>query len=186
MSVQQLLSLGSPKLAYSVACGYGLIPWDIPVPGTFANTATTDVPNIGNVNKVVQDTVVESVDFTITNQNTPAGNDSLNNWAFIQSSGIQARLKVVGGMGAGYTPVPNFSPLEVSFRRRYERKWLITYNQGLVVDLHATVTLPFAVQVFVVYRTMTTPSPMILDMTNREALQGLSAKGYDISTYTPG
>jgi len=186
ISVQELISLGTPKLAYSVACGYALIPWDIPIQGTWANTATTDVANIGNANKVVQDTVVTEVNYTITNQNTPGGNDSLNNWGYIQSSGIQGRLHVVGGMGGGYTPVPNFSPLEVSFRRKYHPRWLITWNQGLVIDLHATVVLPFTVQVTVNYMTMTTPSPSILEMTNREALQALASKGYDISTYVPG
>jgi hypothetical protein len=175
-AVFDMLVVGSPRLAYALACGIPLVPFDIKCSGLFTDPSVTLVPDVGQNVKIVQDMVVREIKFQIQNQKTPAGLDSITNYFFEQESGIEARLKTVGA-GGGYNPVPQFMPLKL-IAGPLRTGWLLTYTNGLVMDFQATVPLPFGVQVTVAFKSDTVYWPRLIDMTSEEALKKLKKMGY--------
>jgi len=176
-----MLNAGSARLAYARAKGVSLVPYDILVPALFSSAGVTAVPDAGNQEKIQQDTIIRKVDYQITNQNSPAGFDSITNEFFALNSGIQARMKIIAA-GGGYNPVPDFQPLEL-IKREFPRGWLLTYNNGIKMDFQASVPLPFAVQVNVVFHGETVYWLPALQMTNADAFRALQALGYNVNGY---
>jgi len=184
--VYEMLAVGSPRLALAVAMGLPIIPYQFAVVGTFVNQGTTLVPDAGNDVKIVQDTVIDSVDFQVQSGITPQGLDSLTNWFFQYQSGIQAKLKVVSGSQgqAGYQVIPNFTPINLipNIVDKYfnDQKWLLSYTNGIVMDFNASVPLPFApVTVTFTFSGRTSYDQKLLDTRNSEAVKKLEQMGYN-------
>jgi hypothetical protein len=175
-AVWEMLTLGSPRLAYALACGVPLVPYNIKVAGLFPSTNTTLVPDQGQNVKIVQDMIVREIKFQVQNQNTPGGLDSITNYFFQLESGIEARLKTVGA-GGGYNPVPEFQPI-ATIAGKLRKGWLLTYTNGLVMDFQASVQLPFPVKVTFTFESETVYWPRLIDMTSYEALRCLKKMGY--------
>ena len=175
-AVYDMLTVGSPRLAYALACGVPLVPYDINCVALFGDVSVVLVPDVGQNVKIVQDQIVREIRFQVQNQTTPAGFDSITNYFFEQESGIEARLKTVGA-GGGYNPVPEFTPIKL-IAGPLRRGWLLTYTNGLVMDFQATVALPFPVKVTFTFKSETVYWPRLIDMTSYEALQKLKSMGY--------
>jgi hypothetical protein len=179
--VWDLLRIGSPKLAYGVATGFPMVPFDVNVVADFVDVATPVLPGQGNQNKIVWDMAVYEIAYQIQNKATPAAFDSQTNYFFELESGIEATLLVTGAAG-GYTPVVNYTPLRL-ISGKLARPWLLTYNNGIVMSFQATVTLPFPVKVTVTFKSETCLWPALLDMTGSECLIRLREMGYMIDCF---
>lgn len=175
-AVYDMLTIGSPRLAFALACGVPLVPYQVPVVALFGDTSVTLVPEVGNDVKIVQDFAVKKVVFQVQNQETPSGFDSITNYFYELESGIEARLKIVGA-GGGYNPVPVFTPIR-EIAGDLDRPWLVTYTNGFVMDFQATVPLPFAVKVTFSFKGETVYWPRLIDMSSLEALKALKKMGY--------
>lgn len=182
--VYSLLKLGSPRLAYAVACGVPLVPWTFNVQADFTSVGQTEVSQAGNNVKIVQDTLIQEIKIQVQNQNTPGGTDSLTNFFYELESGIEANLKIVGA-GTGYMPVPEFTPLKHIARKfACGKEWLLTYNNGVEMDFQATVSpLPFPVVVTVSFEGVTSAWPKLIDISQSDAVQKLKSLGYLCDTY---
>jgi hypothetical protein len=184
--VYKALRYGSPRLAFAQACGVPLVPFSIRVVGDFPDVAQALSPSDGNTIKIVQDTFISEIKFQVQNQNPPSGLDSLTNFFFELESGIEARLKTIAG-GTGYNPVPDFTPIKLISRRLVDEQsgpWLLTYDNGLVMDFQATVLpLPFPVKVTFVFEGKTSYFPKIIDMSQLQAVKMLKEMGYLCDAY---
>ena len=129
--IYDLLRAGSSKLAYSVASGFPLVEYAYTLEADFDTASTTSVPNVGQDQKVVQDSIIDDVVFQVQNQDTPAGLDSITNFFFEQESGIEATMQIVGAAG-GYQPYNFFTPIKLMCGPK--KMWLITYNNGIVMN----------------------------------------------------
>ena len=109
------------------------------------------------------------------NQDTPSGLDSLTNFFFEQESGILATMQIVGAAG-GYQPYNFFTPIKLMCGPK--KMWLITYNNGIVMNFNASVALPFPVTVTFVFRCRTSYWRKLLEMTSWEALCKLKEMGF--------
>jgi hypothetical protein len=173
--VYDLLRAGSSKLAYSVASGFPLVEYAYTLEADFDSADTTEVNNVGQDQKVVQDSIIDEVVFQVQNQNTPAGLDSLTNEFFELQSGIEATMQIVGAAG-GYQSYNFFTPIKLMCGEK--KMWLITYNNGIVMNFNASVPLPFAVTVTFVFRCRTSYWRRLLEMTSYEALCKLKEMGF--------
>jgi len=178
--VYELLRAGSSKLAYSVASGFPLVEYAYTLEADFETTSTTTIANVGQDQKVVQDSIIDDVVYQVQNQNTPAGLDSITNYFFELESGIEATMQIVGA-GGGYEPYNMFTPIRLMCGPK--KMWLITYNNGIVMNFNASITLPFPVTVTFVFRCRTSYWRKLLEMTSYEALCELKEMGYLCKTY---
>ena len=173
--IYDLLRAGSSKLAYSVASGFPLVEYAYTLEADFDSASTTEVNNVGQDQKVVQDSIIDDVVFQVQNQDTPSGLDSLTNFFFEQESGILATMQIVGAAG-GYQPYNFFTPIKLMCGPK--KMWLITYNNGIVMNFNASVPLPFPVTVTFVFRCRTSYWRKLLEMTSWEALCKLKEMGF--------
>lgn len=180
-AVYEMLQVGSPRLAYALACGVPLVPYDIKVDGLFTDTSVTLVPDKGQTVKIVQDMVVHEIAMQVQNQNPPSGMDSLTDFFFELESGIEARIKTVGA-GGGYNPVPEFTPIK-TIVGPLKKGWVLTYTNGLIMDFQATVPLPFPVKVTFVFKSETVYWPRLIDIDSAKALERLKKMGYVCSAF---
>lgn len=179
--VYGLLRKGSPMLAYAVACGVPLAPWKTSVQGIFATTAVVTVPEVANSTKLVQDTIVDRISYQVQNLNTPTSDfSSFAEYFYSLQSGIEAKLKVVGT--PRYAIVDSFTP--ISLIAGPTGGWILTMDEGLVMDFNATVTLPFApLKITFTFECRTTHWAKLIKMDNGTALTNLTNMGYDCSQF---
>lgn len=189
--VWALLAAGSPRLAYARAIGCPFQPFFVNVRATFGSTDTTDILDIGSDIKIVQDTLVDCLVVSIRNQSATANLSIFqpqSDWYFKQQSGFEAKLQVQGG--PRYSVAEKFTPLEtlgdtfVGDSKWPGRPWLwiLTYQNQLFMDFHATVTLPYApIEVVCTFRTYNAIGPRWMAMTNDEAYTGLADCGIVVS-----
>jgi hypothetical protein len=183
-AVYELLQAGSPRLAYAMSRGVPLFPYVIIINALFADTSETDITNAGNLPKIVQDTIIDDVDFQVQNQNTPQGFDALTNYFFQLESGIKADVKIIGA-GGGYNMIPDFTPLALIKRAIKQPGWLLTWNNGIVMDFHASIPLPFPVEITFAFKGRTSYWPRLIDISNDEALRKLKESGFVCDMYEP-
>jgi len=158
------------------------VPYSIRVVGPFTDVSQTLVPDVGNDVKIVQDSLIKKIRFQVQSQNPPSGQDSLLNFFYQYQSGILARIKTIAG-GTGYNPIPNFTPINLC-ARELETPWLLTYNNGIVMDFEASVSpLPFPLVVTFVFEAETTVFPKTIDMTNMQAIRALQDMGFLCGQY---
>jgi hypothetical protein len=187
--VYAMLAAGSPRLALAKAWGIPLAPYLINVIATFANTATTDVLDVGSDVKIVQDTLVDALVVRIQNMGTTANQNqfqTLSDFFFNFQSSIQAKLDVQGA--PRYSVAPKFTPLStiadvINGQSHWPGGWILTYQQQLFMSFHADVQLPDApMKVACTYRGWVPVNEMFTDMKNADAISYLLAMGYDIPT----
>jgi hypothetical protein len=181
------LAAGSPRLALAKALGVPLAPYLINVRATFSSTSETDVPEVGSDVKIVQDTECDAFLVRIVNQSQVA-NQSIfqpqSDWYYTFQSGIEATLDVQGA--PRYAVAPRFTPLAslldaFNGDSKWPRKWILTYQQQLLMSFHATVVLPFApIEVVCTFRGWVPVGEAFVEMTNREALDKLADMGFTI------
>lgn len=179
--VWDMLQLGSPRLAYAIANGFPLVPYEFTVQAIFATQGTT-LADQGNQEKIVWDVLIDDICFQVQNGITPSGLDSLTNWFFQYQSGIEARIKIIGA-GGGYNPVPDYTPINL-VARKIKRPWLLTCTNAIKMDFQATVTLPFSpVTVSFVFNGTTCYWPLLIDLPDVMAIKGLEKMGYVCGTF---
>lgn len=182
--VFELLALGSPRLALSVAMGQPLTPYAIRVQGEFSDASVVTIPTVGNDVKIVQDTRIRRIRYQLQNDNTPAGIEAFTNYFFELTSGIEADLRVVSGRGGGvgYEVYPNFTPIRLIARET--PRWLLTYTEGIIMDYNATVPLPFfPMTLTFVFEGETSPLRKLLDISNADAVKFLIKLGFECGIY---
>lgn len=180
-SVYAMLAKGSPRLAYAVARGIPLAPWYLTLSATFSTTTQAVAANRATDQKLVQDTIITKIDYQIQNLNTPTSNfSSFAANQFATQSGIQARMKVIGG--PRYAVVDDFMPISLLPNRPCG--WLLGATQGVSMDFQSTMTLPFVpLIVTVTLYGETTYWDKLFDMPPATALKLLSEMGYDLGPY---
>jgi hypothetical protein len=186
--VYEMLALGSPRLAYAMALGVRLVPYYFNIRATFDNVDTTDIPTTGSDVKIVEDTLVESLLVRILNKSSTANQNlfqAQSDWYFNWQSGIEATLDVQGAPRP--TLAPKFTPLATladAFNgdSRWPRGFILTYQQQIEAAFHASVTLPFApIEVVLTFRSRTPDNDMFIEMTNKQAFDGLSKCGFQLN-----
>jgi hypothetical protein len=178
-AVQEYLTIGSPRIAWAISQGVPTVPFKLNVIADFPDTTTDLVPDQGQQDKIVQDWVIRNVRYQVQNQRTPGGVDSITNYYFEQESGIEAKLKTIGG-GGGYNPVPEFTPIR-QVAGPLGKPWLVTYTNAFKMDFIATVPLPFRVKVTVTFEGETIYWPRLIDMTSLEAIRKLKDAGFAVA-----
>ena len=180
--VWKYLALGSPRLAYAVATGAALAPYFINVRATFDDTSVTDIPSVGSDVKIVQDTVIDTLIVRTVNQSATANLNQFqaqSDFFYNFQSGLEATVDVQGA--PRYSVAINFTPLAtladmLSGESHWPGGWLLTYQQQLFMSFHASVALPTApLEVVCTFRCWTATGQAFVDMTNREAMDLLTA-----------
>jgi hypothetical protein len=187
--VYAMLAAGSPRLALAKAWGVPLAPYLINVRAQFADTDTTDVPDVGSDVKIVQDTLIDAMVVRITNQGSSANENvfqTLSDFFFNFQNGLDVKLDVMGA--PRYSVAPKFTPIStiadvVNGQSHWPGGWILTYQQQLFMSFHANVTLPDApLDVCCTFRGWVPTNDMFFDMSNRAALGYLIALGYTVPT----
>lgn len=183
--VYRMLALGSPRLAYAKALGVRLVPYYFNIRATFDNVDTTDIPEVGADVKIVEDTLIDSMLVRIYNKSSTANQNQFQtqtDWYFTWQSGIEATFDVQGAPRP--TLAPKFTPLgqladAFNGDAHSPRGFVLTYQQQLAMAFHASVSLPYApLEVVVTFRSFTPDNDMFVEMTNRQAFEGLAAAGF--------
>jgi len=182
--VYQMLAAGSPRLALAKALGLPMAPWMINCRATFADTSTSNVPNVGSDVKITQDTVIDTMLFRISNQSVTANQNQFqaqSDWYYNFQSSIEATLDVTGT--PRYPVAPEFMPL-VNLADAFNgdskagNGWILTYQNALKMSFNAKVTIPVApIEVVVTFRAWTPIWDEQVHMTNREAFARLKEIG---------
>lgn len=178
--VWAMLAAGSPRLALAKATGVPLAPYIINVRAQFEDTDVTDVPDQGSDVKIVQDTLVDALVFRVVNESQTANLNQFqaqSDFFFNFQGGLEAKLQVQGA--PRYVVAPKFTPLStlsdmVVGNSHWGGGWILTYQQQLFMDFHATVTLPFApIEVVCTFRAWVPTGERFVEMTQREAMDSL-------------
>jgi hypothetical protein len=183
-----MLAAGSPRLALAKAWGIPLAPYLINVRAPFANTDTTDIPDVGSDVKIVQDTLIDAMVVRIQNEGSTANQNqfqTLSDFFYNFQSGIEAKLDVMGA--PRYSVAPKFTPLStladvVCGGSHWPGGWILTYQQQFFMSFHVDVTLPVApMEVICTFRGWVPTNDMFVDMKNRDAISELVSLGYEIN-----
>lgn len=178
VGVYQMLAAGSPRLALAKAKGIPLAPYFINIRATFADTSVSTVPDVASDVKIMQDTLIDGMLYTITNLSPNANQNQFqaqSDYYYKWQSGIEATLDVTGA--PRYAVAPNFMPLATmadAFNgdARVGSGWILTYNEQLKMSFNAKVTLPTApMEVVVTFRTLVPVWDDLVQMTNKEAFR---------------
>lgn len=191
--VYRLLRLGSSRLALARARCVPFQPTVSSVRATFSATTVTDVANIGADQQFSQDTLIDGVDYTITNKSATANSNilqPLSDYFFGLQSGMEAKLQI--GKSPFYGVFPNFTPIATLIRMvkadtTWPSGWVLGKTEQITMSFHAGVTLPTApIEVVVSFLGQIPKTDEFEDgnMTKKEALAGLGALGYDVSGYS--
>lgn len=184
--VYDMLALGSPRLALAKALGVRLVPYYFNIKATFADVATTDVPDVGADVKIVQDTLIDCLLVRIFNQSNTANQNILqtqSDFYFTFQSGIEATLDIKGAPRPSLAP--QFTPLAsladaFNGSSHVQHGFVLTYQQQLQASFHASITLPYApIEVVLTFRAYTPDNEMFVQMTNAQAFEGLQQCGFD-------
>jgi hypothetical protein len=183
--VYEMLILGSPRLALARALGIRFAPYYMNIRGTFDDISVTDIPPTGSDVKIVQDTLIDEVCFTITNKSNSANQNVWQpqfDYYFNKQSGIEVTWDIQGAPRP--TLVPKFTPLAnvadglLPFSR-WPRGFVLSYTQQLEMAFRATVVLPFVpIEVCVTMQAWLPMSDLFVDMKNSEAFAGLASCGF--------
>jgi len=183
--VYEMLILGSPRLALARALGVRFAPYYMNVRATFDDVTTVDIPSVGSDVKIVQDTLIDEVTYTITNKSSTA-NDTVwraqSDYYFNKQSGIEVTWDIQGAPRP--TLVPKFTPLAnvadglLPFSR-WPRGFVLSYTQQVEMAFRATVALPYVpIEVCVTMQAWLPMSDMFVDMKNSEAFAALAQIGF--------
>lgn len=178
--VYSMLAAGSPRLALAKALGIPLAPYMINVRGLFPDTSTAVVPDVGNNEKITQDTLIDGVVFRIFNESVTANQNQgqpESDFYYNFQSGIEATLAVDGapryGVATKYTPLANLADA-FNGSSRVGGGWILTYQNTLKMSFQAKVTLPNApFEVVFTFRSWIPVWDDLVAMTNREAIKRL-------------
>lgn len=188
--VYECLGEGLLRLAVCRSRGIPYSPFDLEVSALFASQNVVDVVDAATKQKIQQDTLVRQIGYSVTNQNSASDPLTIiGNFFFSLQSGIVCRLKVEGPGPGGYNPIVDFEPIEIAVGNGVRgprvlcRPWGLTYNTGMKMDFHASVPLPFPVQVDVVFHTETCKAPQVWDMAYSDAVMELKAKNFNLNGY---
>ena len=185
--VYEMLALGSPRLALCRAMGIRMAPYYFNLRATFVDISQTDVEEVGSDVKIVQDTLVDEMCFTILNKSTTANAtqfSSQSDYYFNKQSGIEMTLDILGAprptITPKFTPLANVADALFNFSR-WPRGFILTYTQQLQASFHASVVLPTVpIEVVVTFQSWLPIIDKFVDMKNAEAFQGLRDCGFTI------
>jgi hypothetical protein len=178
-SVYELLALGYPRLALARAQGIPFVPYYINVRTTFDNPDRNLNPEVGSDVKIVADTIIQSIDYTITRDRTPQNVfQPQSDYYFSLQSGIEAKINVVGmprpSIAPKFTPLSTLAKSVGTSGHGFPHGiWVMTYQQQLLVDFLARVQLPdFPTTVVLTFKTLTPATDKFdgVNITDREAL----------------
>lgn len=179
--VYELLSWGTPQLAYAVAKGFTLAPLKIPIAGTFPDDLTVSIPQAANKEKIVQDLVVDRISWHLENLNTPTGVfDAQSNYFFAKQSGIEAQFNIVGA--PRYPIASEFTP--VTELEGPTPGWILELTEGCTVSYRATFPLPdLPMRGTLTLHARTARWEKLFRMRDDEYLEKLREMGYDVEQY---
>ena len=176
---------GYPRLALVRAKGVPVAPWVINIPVTFDSPDVQTVPSLGTDGKITQDTFMESVVSRVTIDRTPANPfDAPSDQAFNWTSGIEATLLVEGT--PRYTVTADFTPLSTltdvfNGNSKWPFGWVLTYQQQLKMQVRNRIQfLDFPVTVITSFRGWQPVTDLLVNMTNRNAIEQLRQLGYTV------
>ncbi len=156
------LQLGYPKLALACAQGIPLVPYYVNVRTTFDNPDRNLNPEVGSDVKIVSDTIIDEIAYTITRDRVPQDKfQPQSDYFFSMQSGIEAKINVVGmprpAIAPRFTPLSTLARAPGSGGRNFPHAlWVLTYQQQLQVDFLARVQLPdFPTTVVLTFRCLT-------------------------------
>jgi hypothetical protein len=185
--VYEMLALGSPRLALCRAMGIRMAPYYFNLRATFVDSTMPDVEEVGTDVKIVQDTLIDEMCFTIFNKSTNANDTQFrtqSDYYFNKQSGIEMTLDILGAPRPTITP--KFTPLaniaDALFNdSRWPRGFILTYTQQLQASFHASITLPqFPMEVVVTFQSWLPIIDKFVDMKNADAFDGLRKCGFTI------
>jgi hypothetical protein len=179
MGIYDWLRLGYPKLALACAQGIPLVPYYVNVRTTFDNPDRNLNPEVGSDVKIVADTIIEEIEYTITRDRVPQNVlQPQSDFFFSLQSGIEAKINVVGMPRPSIAP--KFTPLSTLAKAAGTPApgfpngiWVMTYQQQLQVDFLARIQLPdFPITVVMTFKTLTPDTDKFdgVNITDREAL----------------
>lgn len=176
---------GYPRLALVRALGVPLGPWVINIPVTFDTPDVQTVPSAGTDGKITQDTFMEAMVTRVTVDRTPVSPfDPPSDYAYNFTSGLEATLDVVGT--PRYTVTADFTPLSTladvfNGNSKWPFGWVLTYQQQLKMQVRARIVLlDFPVTVISSFRGWQPVTDLLVNMTNRQAVERLRQLGYTI------
>lgn len=183
--VTQMLHHGYPRLALVRALGVPLAPWVINIPVTFDTPDVQVLPSEGTDGKITQDTFMESMVARVTIDRTPLSPfDPPSDYAFNWTSGIEATLTVHGA--PRYEVTTDFTPLSTlvdvfNGNSRWPFGWALTYQQQLKMQFRNRIQFPaFPVTVVCSFRGWQPVTDLLVNMTNRQAVDRLRQLGYTV------
>jgi len=177
--IYRFLSLGYPRLALARAQGIPFVPYYINVRTTFDNPDRNLNPEVGSDVKIVADTIIEEIEYTITRDRTPQNVlQPQSDFFFSLQSGIEAKINVVGmprpSIASKFTPLSTLAKAAGTPGPGFPNGiWVMTYQQQLQVDFLARVQLPdFPITVVMTFKTLTPDTDKFdgVNITDREAL----------------
>jgi hypothetical protein len=185
--VYEMLALGSPRLALARALGTRFAPYYMNFRATFANSTQTDVEEVGSDVKIVQDTLIDEVCFTILNKSDTANRNQFqaqSDYYFNKQSGIEITWDILGAprptITPKFTPLANIADGLLPFSR-WPRGLILSYTQQMQMSFHASVVLPYTpIEVVITLQSWLPMSDKFVDMKNKDAIAGLSDCGFKL------
>lgn len=176
---------GYPRLALVRALGVPLAPWVINIPVTFDTPDVQVVPSQGTDGKITQDTFMEAMVARLTFDRTPQSPfDAPSDYALNWTSGIEATLTVHGT--PRYEVTTDFTPISTLIdvfngNSKWPFGWVLTYQQQIKMQFRNRIQLPnFPATVICSFRGWQPVTDLLVNMTNRDAVQRLRALGYTV------
>jgi hypothetical protein len=176
---------GYPRLALVRALGVPLAPWVINIPVTFDTPDVQTLASQGTDGKITQDTFMDAVVSRVTIDRTLLSPfDAPSDYAFNWTSGIEATLDVHGT--PRYTVTTDFTPLSTltdvfNGNSKWPFGWTLTYQQQIKMQFRNRIQLPdFPVTVITSFRGWQPVTDLLVNMTNRQAVERLRQLGYTI------
>jgi len=181
-SVYEFLALGYPRLALARAQGIPLVPYYVNVRTTFDNPDRNLNPEVGSDVKIVADTIIQEIEYTITRDRVPQNVfQPQSDFFFSLQSGIEAKINVVGMPRPSIAP--RFTPLSTLAKAAGTPApgfpnglWVMTYQQQFQVDFLARIQLPdFPTTVVLTFKCLTPDTDKFdgVNITDRQALARL-------------
>ena len=189
VGVYEMLALGSPRLALARALGVRFAPYYMNFRATFDDPTVTDIPDIGSDVKIVQDTLIDEVNFTILNRSTSANQTVWQpqaDYYFNKQSGIEITWDILGAprptISPKFTPLANIADGLLSFSR-WPRGFILSYTQQMQMSFRSTVSLPYLpIDVCITCQSWLPMSDAFVDMTNKTAFAELACIGFECTT----
>lgn len=183
--VYMFLRLGSPRLALARAWGVPMAPYAINCRATFPTVDTSELIQVSNDQKIVQDTYVDCVVARVTNLSSTANQNqlqTLSDFFYNFQNGLTSDLTVVGAprfsIAPSQTPISTLADV-INGSSRWGNGWVLTYQQQIVMQFQAAIALPTApIELCFTYRTWIPTNDMFVDMRNRDAVAQLRAEGF--------